>query len=94
MWSLYSAWSQPGYYRTNLYEPPAEFDTLYTKLTTNIMSDEERYADVRTITDMWTQDMPTAPLFQTADFLAARTGINFNAHPQFFIDLRPDNFSL
>jgi hypothetical protein len=38
--------------------------------------------------------VPTAPLFQTADFFAMRAGINFQAYPEFYIDLRPGAFSM
>lgn len=94
LFSLYISWAQPGFFRPGLYNPPAEFDEIYTRLTTSIVPDEERYEGIRQITNMFFQDVPTAPLFQSGDFFASRQGINYNPHPEFYIDLRPDNFSL
>lgn len=94
LFSLYSSWATPGLYRPGLYSPPAEFDSIYANLTNNVRSVDERYAGIRQLTDIVYYDAPTAPLFQTTDFFATRAGISFQAGPEFYIDLRPGNFSM
>ncbi|MBK8023771.1 MAG: hypothetical protein IPK19_20650 [Chloroflexi bacterium] len=86
-------WRSAGLFTNNYYTPPAAYTEAMVRLSTNF-DRETRRRDIRSIADLFFEDVPYTPVYQTSDFFATREDINWQTHPLFYIDLRPYNFSL
>jgi len=85
--------SSLNFFREHYFQPPAEFDEIMENLGTELDRDA-RIAGIHRMADIFHEQVPLAPIYQTTDYFAMRDGINWQPHPLFYVDLRPDNFSL
>lgn len=75
------------------YQPSEEFLALVADASASL-DDEVRRTNYRAIIDILDTDVPIAPLYQSVEFYGVRDGIEWQPHQEFFIDLRPDVFSM
>ncbi len=90
---FFETWATEGLFRPTYYEPPVEFDELIQR-TGQSLDQDQRYTDFRRMVEIFENDLPLSPLYQNVDVFGIRDGISWQPHPDFFIDLRPYNFSL
>ncbi|QPC83337.1 twin-arginine translocation signal domain-containing protein [Phototrophicus methaneseepsis] len=93
--SLLYIWTagSSNFFSSFYYPQPAEFDESMATLST-AFDPEIRTTEIRKVISILERDMPFTPIYQTADYFAMRQGITWQPHPLFYVDLRPNNFSL
>ena len=72
--------------------PPAEFDELMARASVSL-DEEERYEAFRRIIELFEEDLPMLPVYQNVDISAAAANVDWEPHPRFLLDFRPDNLS-
>lgn len=75
------------------FQPSTEFRALAAEAGSSLDLDV-RLTNYRQIADMLDEIVPFAPLYQSVEFYGVRNGIEWQPHPEFYIDLRPDVFSM
>ena len=75
------------------YQPSDEFRALAAEASASL-DDSVRSANYRAIIDILDADVPFAPLYQSIEFYGVRDGITWQPHQEFYIDVRPDVFSM
>jgi peptide/nickel transport system substrate-binding protein len=75
------------------FQPSDEFRALAAEAGASLDADL-RLTNYRQITTMLDEIVPFAPLYQSVEFYGVRDGIEWQPHPEFYIDLRPDVFSI
>ncbi len=75
------------------YTPSDEFKALAAEASASL-DPEVRQRNYRAIIDILDADVPFTPLYQSVEFYAMKDGIQWNPHPEFYIDPRPGALSL
>lgn len=89
---MFEDWYEGTIWRPAYYVPPAEFDELMARASVSL-DEEERYAAFRRIVELFEEDLPYLPVYQNVDISATAAGVNWEPHPRFLLDFRPDNLS-
>lgn len=89
---LFEDWYEGTLWRPAYYVPPAEFDEITARTATSL-DEEERYADFRRVVEILEADLPMIPVYQNADISAAAANVDWQPHPRFLLDFRPDNLN-
>ncbi|MDX1990981.1 MAG: ABC transporter substrate-binding protein [bacterium] len=76
----------------NYYTPDEEFNALAAEAGASSDLDLRR-TNYRAIADILDRDTPIAPLYQSVEFYGVRDGVQWTPHQEFYINLRPGEFS-
>ncbi len=89
--SVAQSWGEGSWVR-QYYVPSDEYAQLIQDAASSL-DPAVRYENYRAVTAILDQDTPIAPLYQSVEFYGVNSGITWQPHQQFYIDLRPGRFS-
>ena len=90
---FFQTWAVENIWRPNYYQPPAEFDELFTSIAQSVDVDE-RYAGLQSMKAIFDADVPVVPIYRNIDIYAFSDTLDWQPGPGFIMDLRPDNLSI
>jgi peptide/nickel transport system substrate-binding protein len=89
---IFKDWAPGTLWVPAYYQPPEEFNQLLQE-TAQSLDQEQRYADFRRMAEIFDNDVPFTPLYQTIDIFGVREDLVWEPGPTFIIDFRPDSLS-
>ncbi len=89
---LFKDWADGTLWVPAYYVPPEEFGDLLAR-TGQSFDQDQRYADFRRMAEIFDEDLPFTPLYQSVDIFGVRDDLAWEPNPNFLIDFRPDNLS-
>jgi peptide/nickel transport system substrate-binding protein len=89
---IFDDWAPGSLWVPAYYQPPEEYTRLLEE-TAQSLDQDQRYADFRRMAEIFDNDVPFTPLYQTIDVFGAREDVVWEPGPTFIIDLRPNSLS-